>query len=831
MRWALAIVTLIAAAVPVGANADWLTYHLDGTRTGNDVADPAATTIAAAWTSSGLDASVYAEPLVFGASVLVATENNTIYSLDAGTGEINWQTHLGPPVSGSSLPCGNIDPVGITGTPVIDSASHTLFAAAMLSQPDLHYELFAVDIITGAVSWNQRLEPGGFHPLTQGQRGALLLSGGNVYVPFGGRSGDCTPYSAWIVGAPLPGPGGLFSAGPLSAAQDAGGMWAASGLAVDGSGNIYGTTGNTFCTSPCAFDYGESVMAFNSALTLLDFFAPSNWSALNAGDVDVGGTGPTILTSNLIFQVGKSGDAYLIHPPPNMGHIGGAAFTGHACPGLTSDAAFGGVAYAAGYIYVPCSGSLEALSLNTTTPAFATAWNGPNVSFSGPPIVAGGFVWTIDPAGTLYALYPTTGSLKFSAAIGGAVHFATPAAGDGRVFVAAGGGIKAFALTPLPALHRSAKSLTFGPQQPGSTSAAQTSTISNVGNATLTISAIAPSGDFGQTNTCGTLPATLAPAASCTISVTFTPTANGTRTGAITITDDATGSPHSIALSGQGSFWSSFSKLGGSLSSAPAVSSWGVNRLDVFARGQDNALYHMWFDGAWHNWAGIPANMSSAPAVASWGTNRLDVFARGQDFAYYQNTSTDGGTIWSGWKKIPANAASAPAVSTWGTNRLDLFGRGQDNALYHNSTTDGGTNWAGWEKVPASMKSDPAAVSVVGVANRIDVFGRGMDNAVYQQTFDTGGWHGWIKLGGTLTSSPAASSWGTGRLDLFALGQDLALYHMWSTNGGTTWNPWERLGGNASSGPAAASWAAGHLDAFARGQDLALYQITCSSCP
>jgi len=67
------------------------------------------------------------------------------------------------------------------------------------------------------------------------QRGALAFASGNVYVPFGGRNGDCTPYSAWIVGAPASGPGGMFSAGPLSPAQNGGGMWAASGLGVDGS--------------------------------------------------------------------------------------------------------------------------------------------------------------------------------------------------------------------------------------------------------------------------------------------------------------------------------------------------------------------------------------------------------------------------------------------------------------------------------------------------------------------------------------------------------------------------------------------------------------------
>ena len=821
----MAFVALLAALIPLSANADWLTYHLDPGRLGNDSTDPTATTITAAWASPSLDGAVYAEPLIFGPNVLVATENNTIYSLDAGTGEINWQEHLGTPVPNSSLPCGNVNPVGITGTPVIDGATHTIYAVGMLSQPNIHYELFAVDASTGVLLWQQAIAPGGFNPGTQGQRGALALTSGNVYIPFGGRYGDCTPYSAWIAGVPAAG-GTMFTAGPLSSSQDGGGMWAASGLAVDPSGNIYGTTGNTFCTSPCPYDYGEAVMAFNPALSLLDYYAPTNWSALNAGDVDIGGTGPAVLGTNLLFQVGKSGDAYLIHATPNMGGVSNAPFKGHACPGLFSDAAFGGVAYAAPYVYVPCAGSLEALSVNTSTPSFATAWQGPGVSFSGPPIVAGGFVWTIDPAGTLYALNPTTGAIKFQAAIGGAQHFATPAAGNGRVVVAAGGNVKAYSLTPLPALRRSPRSLSFGVQQPGTTSPGQSSTLTNIGNASLTINSIAVGSEFAQTNTCGTLPATLAPGASCTVTVTFTPSTIGTRTGAVTITDNATGSPHNIGLTGQGSNWSSFSRLGGSLTSAPAVTTWGTNRLDVFARGQDNALYHMVFDGSWHPWVRIPATMTSAPAAVSWGTNRLDVFGRGQDNAYYHNSSIDGGSNWAGWTKVGASATSAPAVASWAANRLDLFGRGQDNALYHTSSTDGGGQWSAWERLDASVTSDPAAVANVGVANHIDVFARGGDNALYQRTFDTGGWHPWARLSGTLASGPAVTSWASGRLDVVAAGQDLALYHASSTNGGTSWNPWEWMGGSVTSGPAAASWAVGHIDVFARGQDLALYQTT-----
>jgi hypothetical protein len=113
---------------------------------------------------------------------------------------------------------------------------------------------------------------------------------------------------------------------------------------------------------------------------------------------------------------------------------------------------------------------------------------------------------------------------------------------------------------PVPAVTLAPATLSFAAQETGSTSAAQTITLTNSGYATLAISAITPTGDFAETRTCG---ANLAPAATCAIAVTFTPTAAGARTGMLTITDNATGSPQSVALTGTGA----------SVTLAPAVAS------------------------------------------------------------------------------------------------------------------------------------------------------------------------------------------------------------------------------------------------------------------
>jgi hypothetical protein len=106
-----------------------------------------------------------------------------------------------------------------------------------------------------------------------------------------------------------------------------------------------------------------------------------------------------------------------------------------------------------------------------------------------------------------------------------------------------------------PVVALSAPSLTFNPQMVTTTSAAMPVTLTNMGNAALTINSIAASGDFAQTNNCPASPNTLPSTTGsnkCTINVTITPTATGARTGTLTIMDNASGSPHTVSLNGTG---------------------------------------------------------------------------------------------------------------------------------------------------------------------------------------------------------------------------------------------------------------------------------------
>ena len=368
--------------------------------------------------------------------------------------------------------------------------------------------------------------------------------------------------------------------------------------------------------------------------------------------------------------------------------------------------------------------------------------------------------------------------------------------------------------------------LDFSKVYVGQSSQTQTVTLTNKGDQDLTITAITINGDYSQTNDCGTLPAALHPNNACHAILTFAPTSDGARAGTLSFVDNSATSTHQdAALTGIGVVPSTgWQPLGGSLASSPAATSWGPNRLDVFAKGQDGALYHMWSDGAtWHYWERLGGSLTSDPAAVSWGPNRLDIFATGRDKAVYHMWTTDGGANWQPWERLGGTLASNPTASTWGPGRLDLFAAGQDKAMYHMWSTDGGVTWQPWVRLGGSLTSDPAAVS--WGLNRIDVFARGRDLSLYHMSSTDGStFSDWLFLGGSLSSDPVASSWGPNRIDVFAAGRDSALYHM-SSDDGAAFTPWGFLGGKLTSNPTAASPQRGRIDLFARGLDLGLYHM------
>lgn len=424
---------------PSAAAPAWTTYHADGARDGYDPSTHVDASVGRRWASRALDGPVYGEPLVFANLVIVATENDSVYALRPADGSIAWRVHLGTPVSGGALPCGDIDPIGVTSTPVIDGATGTVFVVASV-QP-LHHELVAIDAAGGAVRWHRTVDPPGSQPLYQQQRGALGLGSGRIYVPFGGRDGDCGPYHGYLVAAPESGSGSLETF--TVAAPRQGGLWAASGPAIDAGGDVLVTSGNSSNGSSPNFDAGtptgNAVFKLSPSLQKLDSFTPSNWAQLNAGDVDLGSTGPLLLPGALVFQVGKTGTGYLLDEG-RLGGIGGQVFAGQVC-----GAAFGGEAAAAGYVYVPCTNGLVALRVDPNARTFAVAWRGPAV-FASPPIVTADVVWSVDRSdSTLVAFRAADGSVLYRDHLAAEVPFETPTAAGGQVYVAAGSTIVAYA--------------------------------------------------------------------------------------------------------------------------------------------------------------------------------------------------------------------------------------------------------------------------------------------------------------------------------------------------------------------------------------------------
>lgn len=264
--------------------------------------------------------------------------------------------------------------------------------------------------------------------------------------------------------------------------------------------------------------------------------------------------------------------------------------------------------------------------------------------------------------------------------------------------------------------------------------------------------------------------------------------------------------------------WAAWEPRGGTLTSGPTAASWAANRFNVFARGQNNALWHLWFDQyGWGWWEDLGGTLTSDPDCVSWGPDRIDCFARGPNNAIWQKSWI--GSQWTGWIDRGGVVTSGPSVTTWEQNRLHIFARGQNNALWHLWYDQYG--WGRWEDLGGNLTSDPDCTS--WGPNRIDCFARGADNALWQKSWLGSGWSSWIRLDGTLTSGPSVVSSYAGRLDVFARGQD---GNLWTKTlfPGSGWTGWGLLGGAIASDPDCLARSDSRIDCFARGTDGQLWQ-------
>jgi hypothetical protein len=434
--------------------------------------------------------SVYAQPLFWRSKrtgrplVIVATESNNVYALDASTGKPLWKRHLGQPVGLSKLPCGNIDPIGITGTPVIDESRAALYLDAMIDTGSgLHAQhmLFGLSLEDGStlpgfpIDVAQVLGAQGmsFAPRVQNQRGALVTAEGTLFVPYGGHFGDCGAYHGWVVGVQLDPP---HSVKAWSTRGIGGGIWAPGGIAYDGRALIV-ATGNTEDVRD--FADGEAVILLNPDLKTSDdprtFFAPADWQGLDSADADLGGANP--LTFNIrdaagearfVLALGKDGKAYLLNRD-NLGGVGGALKVVPVSRSAirTSPSvypAYSGVFVAFRGAGIACPVSNQRPNLTVLriqahpSPTLSTAWCGAFDGRGSPAVTttdgrSNPVVWIVGAEGDnrLHGFRGDTGEPLFTGggadeAMGNVRRFSTILAAFGKLFVAADDRVYAFKL-------------------------------------------------------------------------------------------------------------------------------------------------------------------------------------------------------------------------------------------------------------------------------------------------------------------------------------------------------------------------------------------------
>ena len=343
-------VAVFGTAPPANAQVNVTQFHNHDSRDGLYI-DSAFTPSAAANLTRDLNfdgtivGNVYAQPLYIDdgpggrAMIIAVTESNNVYALDAVDGSIVWQRNVGFPVPAGDLECPpKFDPMGITGTPVVDLASRALFLDAMTT-PDggttKQHLILSLNVDTGDINpgWPVDVEATAsynginFIAEIQQQRPALGIVGNILYVGYGSMRDDCH-YHGWLVGVPINNPASVTAwASATHGGAWRGAIWAVGGVASDGK-NPFVTTGNTFNTGG-NWDGGEAIIRFQPGPIFSgdpsDYWVPTNWLDLDGLDLDLGGSGPMLVDvpgatpSHLIVALGKDRKAYLV----NRDNLGG----------------------------------------------------------------------------------------------------------------------------------------------------------------------------------------------------------------------------------------------------------------------------------------------------------------------------------------------------------------------------------------------------------------------------------------------------------------------------------------------------------------------------
>jgi outer membrane protein assembly factor BamB len=487
------VLAVFSVAVPIMALAGTTSvnvtqHHNRDSRDGLFI-DPAFTLGAAAGVTRDpkfngtISGNVYAQPLYIengrgGAAMVIAvTESNNVYALNAATGSIIWQRNVGTAVS-SGLPCGNITPLGITGTPIVDLPSRSLFFDAMTTPKagTFKHLIFSLNVDTGAIDADWPVDVSaavsGFTSSVQSERAALGIVGNILYVPYGGHFGDCGSYRGRIVGVRMNNPASVTA---WATTATGGGVWGPGGVASDGT-NPFITTGNTFSTGG-TWKGGEAVIRLQPGPVFSgstnDYWAPTNWLALDNSDTDLGGSGPVLVDvpgakpSALVVALGKDGNAYLLDRN-NLGGIGAPVAQSHVGSGsIIQAAATYRTASGTYVVFRRTSTTLTAFHINAAKPpTISTGWT-VTQNGRGSPFVTSTdgannvIVWVVGSEGDqrLHGYNGDTGAVVYGGGganelMTGTRRFNTGIAARGRIYVANDNKVYAFTVpatsTPTP---------------------------------------------------------------------------------------------------------------------------------------------------------------------------------------------------------------------------------------------------------------------------------------------------------------------------------------------------------------------------------------------
>ena len=525
-RYLLAL--LMALALTPAALADSSTsvvmFHNDRSRTGwyrhETTLTPSTVstkTFGKIW-SKDLDGSVSATPLCVTGMTLagktrdvlyVATNNDSVYALDAVDGSVLWgPKHLGPALTSSQFTGApyNGDHFGITSTPAIDLSTKTIYVAGLV-QPGIKQKamVWALDLSTGGVrkGWPVTIQGSylgrRFDAGQVLQRGALLIDRGRLFLSFGSRQ-DLPDWHGWVaavdIGPLTPNSGGTRTGHPVSVFTpdpnaDGGGIWGVGGVAVDKAGDIYAVTGNGEYDIPQGrHDLGQCVLRLrvkHDRLTFsekpVDYYIAPNYKFLNETDQDLGGSAEILLpdlkgssTPHLLVTAGKDGLVYLINRD-NIGKIvqrtrlygdpNNRYLTEiRATPSYFEDKAGNGYVVVTGYDPGPsgCKGVTALQVVNTPgRPAkLVKKWTlpaplmQPSVSEVSSDGVDNSIVWVTErfrDSGGLDAFDASTGAKLYSSQDNAARDnyqdpnsFTCPSGANGRVFVGSQDGLVAYGL-------------------------------------------------------------------------------------------------------------------------------------------------------------------------------------------------------------------------------------------------------------------------------------------------------------------------------------------------------------------------------------------------